>query len=236
MQPVISWLTRGAEFPPAESADARGLVCAGGDLSVERLLEAYRHGLFPWSVRPITWWSPDPRGIFELDQVHIGRSLARTLRKGRFRVTFDRAFGAVIRACATVPRQSDETWIRAEFVEAYDALHRAGCAHSCECWDADRLVGGVYGVALGGLFAGESMFHHVDDASKVALVSLLAHVRERGFSLFDTQMLTPTTRALGAVEISRKEYLGRLRVAMRQSCSFLDREKNSECPRPAPES
>jgi len=220
MHPPVPWITRDSEFPSAESADDRGFVCAGGDLSVERLLRAYRLGLFPWSVRPVTWWSPDPRGVFEFDRIHVGRSLARTLRQGRFEVTFDRAFAAVVRACATVPRKGDDTWIRAEFVDAYETLHRAGWAHSCECWLGDQLVGGVYGVAIGGFFAGESMFHHVDDASKVALVSLLQRVLSQGFSLFDTQMLTNTTRALGAVEIPRAEYLRRLQVALSRSCRF----------------
>lgn len=220
MKTPVPWIQRGSDFPPAESADERGFVCAGGDLSMERLLRAYRSGLFPWSVHPVTWWSPDPRGVFELGQVHVGRTLSRVLRRQRYQVTFDRAFTAVMRACATVPRHGEDTWIRPEFLEAYEVMHRAGWAHSCECWLGDRLVGGVYGVAVGGLFAGESMFHHEDDASKVALVSLLRHVHERGFVLFDTQMLTATTRSLGAVEIPRSEYLRRLATAIGLTCRF----------------
>ena len=166
MHPPVPWITRDSLFPPPESADERGFVCAGGELTVERLLSAYRTGLFPWSVQPITWWSPDPRGIFEFDRVHIGRTLARALRQQRYTVTLDRAFTAVVRACASVPRKGDDTWIRAEFIEAYESMHRSGWAHSCECWLGDRLVGGVYGVAIGGFFAGESMFHHEDDPQR----------------------------------------------------------------------
>jgi leucyl/phenylalanyl-tRNA--protein transferase len=220
MQKPVPWISGSEDFPPPESADERGFVCAGGDLSMARLLRAYRSGIFPWSVRPVTWWSPDPRGVFEFDAVHIGKSLARTIRKRRFSVTFDRAFAAVVRACAAVPRQGDDTWIRPEFVDAYEFLHREGWAHSCECWLGDQLVGGVYGVAIGGFFAGESMFHHEDDASKVAVVALLEHLNRRGYQLFDTQMLTSTTRALGAVEIPRALYLRRLAAALETPCHF----------------
>ncbi len=185
-----------------------GLVAVGGDLSVPRLLLAYRSGLFPWTADPVTWWSPDPRGIFELDGFHVSRSLARTLRKGGFEVTFDRAFREVITACAKTRRPGG--WISKEFIAAYTALHEAGHAHSVECWRAGELVGGVYGVAVGGLFAGESMFHRADDASKVALFHLVGRLRERGFMLFDTQMVTPVTRQLGATEVSRSKYLRRL--------------------------
>lgn len=201
-------------FPPAEHAPRQGLVAIGGDLSVERLLAGYRAGIFPWSAAPITWWSPDPRAVFEFDAVHVPRSLAKTLRKGVFEVTINRCFRRVIEACASVPRRGDSTWITPEIVEAYCGLHEAGWAHSLECWKNGQLAGGIYGVAIGGFFAGESMFHHVTDASKVALVRLLEHLRERGFVLFDTQMLTETTRALGAIEIPRREYLARLRVAI----------------------
>ncbi len=224
----VAWIGHDSEFPPLETADERGFVCAGGDLSVPRLLRAYASGLFPWSARPVTWWSPDPRAIFEFGGVHISHSLARTLRRQRFRVTFDRAFTAVIRACATVPRRGDDTWISRDFIEAYEVMYRSGWAHSCETWEGDRLVGGVYGVALGGFFAGESMFHHADNASKVALVSLLQHLQTRGYSLFDTQMLTTTTRALGAVEIPRNDYLRRLIGALKQNCSFHPERPNFE--------
>jgi len=209
-------------FPDARDAVKRGphagLVAVGGDLSVPRLLLAYRGGLFPWTAAPVTWWSPDPRGIIELDQFHVSRSLARTLRKGGFEVTFDRAFREVITACARTRRPGG--WISPEFIAAYTALHEAGHAHSVECWRAGELVGGVYGVAVGGLFAGESMFHRAVDASKVALFQLVGRLRERGFTLFDTQMVTPVTRQLGATEITRAAYLRRLAAAVRVNAAF----------------
>lgn len=212
--PVIPVVGPAPVFPPAEAAMKEGLVAVGGDLSVERLLAAYRSGIFPWSVNPITWWSPDPRAIFDLEHVHVGRSLARVLRKGGFTVTEDRCFRRVIEACAAVPRRGDVTWITPEIVEAYVRMHEAGWAHSLEAWQGGQLAGGIYGVAVGGLFAGESMFHHVPNASKVALVELLGRLRARGCRLFDTQMLTETTRSLGAMEISRSEYLCRLKDAV----------------------
>lgn len=209
-------------FPDPRDAVKRGphagLVAVGGDLSVPRLLLAYRSGLFPWTAKPVTWWSPEPRGVFELEQFHIGRTLARVLRQGRFEITFDRAFREVITACATVRRPGG--WISPEFVTAYTALHEAGHAHSVECWQVGKLVGGVYGVSVGGLFAGESMFHRADDASKVALAHLVGRLRERGFTLFDTQMVTAATRQLGAVEIPRAAYLARLAEAMARDVRF----------------
>lgn len=210
-------------FPDPRLAIARGpwdgLVAVGGDMSVERLLLAYRSGLFPWTANPVTWWSPDPRGVFEVGKVHQGRTLRRTLKRGAFRVTMDVAFEAVVRACAEVPRPG--AWITEEFVAAYTALHRVGHAHSVECWLGGELVGGVYGVAVGGLFAGESMFHRADDASKVALVHLHAHLKSRGFLLFDIQMVTAATESMGAYEISRHEYLRRLADAVARSCPFF---------------
>ena len=209
-------------FPDPRNAVKRGseagLVAVGGDLSVPRLLLAYQSGLFPWTADPVTWWSPAKRGIFELDQFHVPRSLARTLRKCGFEVSFDRAFRDVITACAKTRRPGG--WITQEFIEAYTALHQAGHAHSVECWKQGELVGGVYGVAVGGLFAGESMFHRADDASKVALFHLVGRLRDRGFTLFDTQMVTPVTRLLGATEISRANYLRRLRAAVVVSTCF----------------
>jgi len=211
-------------FPDPQRAPRRGpyagLVAVGGDLSVPRLLLAYRSGIFPWTDDPLTWWSPDPRAIFELDRFHIPRSLARTLRSGRFHTTVNRAFRAVIEGCAAPAPGRAETWISPAFIEAYTALHAAGHAHSVECWQGELLAGGIYGVAVGGLFAGESMFHRVSDASKAALVALVARLRERGFVLFDIQMLTPVTRQLGAVEISRAEYLRRLAAAVQRDCRF----------------
>ncbi len=209
-------------FPNPRGAVRRGpldgLVAVGGDLRPERLLLAYRSGMFPWTAGPVTWWSPDPRAIFKLGEFHVSRSLRRTLRRQVFRVTRDEAFADVIAACATVPRPGG--WICPAFVEAYTQLHRLGHAHSVECWDDGELVGGVYGVAIGGLFAGESMFHRRTDASKIALLALHDHLVERGFALFDIQMVTPATGPLGAVEIDREDYLCRLARAVALPCSF----------------
>jgi leucyl/phenylalanyl-tRNA--protein transferase len=211
-------------FPdPALSADSghwNGLTAVGGDLSTARLLHAYRSGLFPWTADPITWWSPHPRAVLEFESLHVPRSLERVLRRNRFEVTVDRAFGAVMAGCAEPATGRRETWITAEFLEAYGELHRHGHAHSIECWRNGKLAGGIYGVAMGGFFAGESMFHRESDASKVALVHLTRHLQTRGFALFDVQMTTPITERMGAVPISRAEYLARLRKAVEMPCRF----------------
>jgi len=208
------------QFPDPRRADVEGLVAVGGDMSVDRLLLAYRSGIFPWTAAPVTWWSPDPRAIIELDRLHVSHSLQRVLRKALFEVTIDQAFKEVMKGCAAPAPGRRSTWISPEFLEAYTALHKAGFAHSLECWQAKRLVGGIYGVAIGGFFAGESMFHRVSDASKVALCRLVAHLQERGFSLFDTQMLTPITTQMGGITISRDEYLRRLSIAVRKRCAW----------------
>jgi leucyl/phenylalanyl-tRNA--protein transferase len=207
-------------FPDPRRADAEGLVAIGGDMSVARLLLAYSSGIFPWTAEPVTWWSPDPRAIFELERFQVSRSLGRVLRQGQFEVTLDRAFTQVMEGCAAPAPGRDSTWITPEFLQAYTELHRHGHAHSIECWHRQELVGGLYGVAIGGFFAGESMFHRVDNASKVALAHLIEHLRQRGFGLFDIQMLTPITRQLGGVEIPREEYLRRLNDAMKRAVSF----------------
>jgi leucyl/phenylalanyl-tRNA--protein transferase len=207
-------------FLDPEFADADGLVAVGGDLRPQRLLEAYGRGIFPFfdEDSPILWWSPDPRAIFEIDGFHISRRLTRTIRSGRFDVTLDRDFASVIRGCS---RGSGEgVWITSDMIAAYTELHRLGHAHSVEAWIDGSLAGGVYGVALGGLFAGESMFTRVTDASKVALVHLVGHLRKRGYLLFDVQFLNAHTASLGAVEIPRRRYLARLRAALRASVTF----------------
>ncbi len=207
-------------FPDPRAADAEGLVAVGGDLTVPRLLAAYRAGVFPWTVKPITWWSPNPRGIFELDGFHVSRSLARVVRQGIFQITIDRAFRDVMQACAAPGPGRGGNWISKEFIEAYTELHRQGHAHSLECWLDGALAGGIYGVAVGGLFAGESMFHRASNASKVALYHLIEHLRARNFGLFDIQMLTPITSRLGGIEIPREEYLRRLAEAVSLPCTF----------------
>ena len=207
-------------FPDPQSATPEGLVAIGGELSVPRLLLAYRSGIFPWTADPVTWWSPDPRAIIELDRLHISRSLGRAIRKCGFEISLDQAFQQVMEGCAAPARGRRSTWISREFIEAYTQLHHQGHAHSLECWQAGQLIGGIYGVALGGFFAGESMFHRVSNASKIALVHLIEHLRWRGFALFDIQMLTPITAQLGGNTITRGEYLARLAKALALPCSF----------------
>lgn len=207
-------------FPDPRTADGEGLVAIGGDLSAPRLRLAYRSGIFPWTVNPITWWSPDPRAIFELERFHVPHSLAKFMHKQPFKITHDRAFRQVMEGCAAPAPGRGRTWVVPEFIEAYTHLHEQGDAHSVECWRAGELVGGIYGLSLGGFFAGESMFHHAANASKVALRQLVEHLRTCGFSLFDIQMITPVTRQLGAVEIPREEYLKRLRRAVQRECTF----------------
>ncbi len=220
---AITILDRRLRFPNPRQADAEGLVAIGGDLSVPRLLLAYRSGVFPWTVEPITWWSPEPRGIFELGGFHVSRSLARVIRKGVFSVSIDQAFRRVMEGCAASAPGRRSTWITPEFIEAYTQLHEHGHAHSLECWRNGRLVGGIYGVALGAFFAGESMFHFVNDASKIALFHLVEHLRRRNFALFDIQMLTPITARLGGTTISRDEYLSRLAKAVAMPTAFYGR-------------
>jgi len=203
-----------------ESGMQDGLVAIGGDLSVPRLFLAYRSGIFPWSAHPITWWSPDPRAVIELDGFHISRSLEKTLRKNKFRMTINAAFEGVIAACSKPAPGRESTWISLEMIRAYVRLQKEGIAHSIECWMDGELVGGVYGVAVGGAFCGESMFHRASNASKVALEFLVRHLKERGFVLFDIQMITPVTRQLGATLVSRKVYLSRLHEAVRMPCQF----------------
>ena len=203
-----------------EFATPEGIVGVGGDLRPASLLEAYSHGIFPWynSGDPILWWSPDPRAIFELSDFHIPRRLAATIRQNKFRITVDTQFRSVMEGCAT--EREEGTWITDEMIDAYTELHRLGHAHSLEVWLGDELAGGIYGLAIGGFFAGESMFHRVRDASKVALISLLSRLHDRGYELFDTQIANDHTAQFGAVEIPRAEYLERLAIAVRKPVGF----------------
>jgi len=207
-------------FPNLQSANREGLLALGGDLSVQRLLLAYRSGIFPWTDEPLTWWSPDPRAIFEIDSFTPPKRLQATLRHHPFKLTFDRDFSAVIHACAEPAPGRESTWISPRFIDAYMELHRQGHAHSVEVWQGGRLVGGIYGVVIAGFFAGESMFHQVTDASKIALCHLMDHLRARKFELFDTQVLSPLTARLGAIEIRRRDYLERLASALRNPAQF----------------
>ena len=184
------------------------------------LLHAYRNGVFPMAMEDgeIAWFSPDPRTIIPLETFHVPHGLKRTLKKNRFDLRIDTAFETVMRHCA----QREETWINAEIIESYVNLHREGVAHSVEAWRDGQLAGGLYGVAIGGAFFGESMFHLVTDASKVALHALVTRLRERGFSLLDTQWATPHLARFGVLEISRKHYLKRLAACVDADCAFVD--------------
>jgi leucyl/phenylalanyl-tRNA--protein transferase len=209
-------LTQPRFFPSPLETSADGLVCVGGRLSPDWLLDAYRHGIFPWPVwddEPMAWWSLDPRATIELDGLHISRRLQRTLRSARFEVTRDRDFAGVIDGCATASGRIGETWLTPKMIAAYRELHRLGHTHSVEVWGEGALVGGTYGVSIGGLFAAESMFHRATDASKVAIVYLVEHLRARGYRLLDIQQWTPHTGRMGAIEIPRAEYLRRLAAA-----------------------
>jgi leucyl/phenylalanyl-tRNA--protein transferase len=204
-------------FPPPDYADPSGLLAVGGDLSSERLLEAYRAGIFPWysDDQPILWWSPDPRFMLELDEFKLSRSLRKTLRRKIFHVTFDRVFDEVIEACASVPREGQSgTWITPEMQQAYITLHGLGYAHSVETWFKGELVGGLYGVSLGKAFFGESMFHRKADASKVALATLVEKLKSWNFQFIDSQMTTDHMSRLGAREVPRRIFLKRLKSAL----------------------
>jgi leucyl/phenylalanyl-tRNA---protein transferase len=210
----IAILDANLVFPNPAEARPDGLLAIGGDLSPERLLLAYRSGIFPWSSAPITWWSPHPRSIIPMDGLHISRSLARTLKKNPWTFTLNADFESVMRSCALPAPGREETWIEEPIIQAYTALHRKGYAHSLEVWQDNALVGGIYGVAIGGFFAGESMFHRVSDASKTALVVLMDVLNQRGFKLFDTQLASPLTRNMGAIDIPRRQYLSLLAGAL----------------------
>ncbi len=210
-------LPREKVFPDPDLAEPDGLLAVGGDLSPERLLRAYSEGIFPWysEETPILWWSPEPRMVLLPAELHVPRSLGRTLRSGRYEIRSDSAFGEVIRSCASRERPGqDGTWITGEMIEAYEELHRLGHAHSFEAWDAEGLAGGLYGVALGGAFFGESMFADRPDASKAAFVTAVEWMRGWGVELVDCQVDTEHLRRFGAREITRAEFRARLRNAL----------------------
>jgi leucyl/phenylalanyl-tRNA--protein transferase len=214
-------------FPPVEVAGPDGVLFVGGSLAPDWMLEAYRRGIFPMPIkverrRLIAWLSPDPRGIIELDGLHVSRRLARRLRRGEFQFSLNRAFAAVVEGCATPRGRDDDCWLTLAMQNAYLTLHELGHAHSIEVWQDGRLVGGIFGVALGGLFAGESMFHRVADASKAGLAFLTQHLRSRGYELLDVQWTNTHTRRLGAIDLPRGEYLARLAIAVQRSVTFRD--------------
>jgi leucyl/phenylalanyl-tRNA--protein transferase len=202
-------------FPDPRHA-RHDIIAVGDDLSVDTLRDAYRHGIFPWPHEgmPLPWFSPRRRTVIFFDELHVGRSLRKSARKSPFTFTIDRAFGTVIRACAGTPRGEDEgTWIGDDIIDAYSRLHDAGDAHSVEVWEGDELAGGLYGVDSGGAFTGESMFHRSTDASKLALLHVIDHLRDRGATWLDCQVMTPHMLALGAREIPRARFLDLLAEA-----------------------
>jgi leucyl/phenylalanyl-tRNA---protein transferase len=204
-------------FPPPEGASPEGIVAVGGDFRPERLLLGYAQGIFPWPSDglPLLWFSPDPRFVLPLDAVHVPKSLKKRLRRETYSVRFDTQFSSVIRACAAAPRQGQRgTWITEELMDGYEALHRRGFAHSVEAYEGERLVGGLYGVALGRAFFGESMFAEAPDASKCAFAVLLAHLKHWGFSLVDCQVYTEHLERFGAIEMPRASFLRSLRAAL----------------------
>lgn len=191
------------------------LVAVGGDLKADRLIYAYTHGIFPWSERPIRWYSLDPRAIFDLQNIHFSRSTLKKVKKNIYKITANQAFPQVMRGCSF--RQNETTWISKGFIEAYTQLHDLGYAHSFEAWNSEgNLVGGVYGVAIGKFFAGESMFSFESDAGKISLYHLFSALRESDFELFDSQQINRVTWELGAYEISKLDYLNRLESALDQ--------------------
>jgi leucyl/phenylalanyl-tRNA--protein transferase len=212
---MIPWLEPDTPFPPLDSAmrHPNGLLAAGGDLSPERLLQAYQLGIFPWYSpdQPPLWWSPDPRMVLFPEELKVSRSLAKRLRKQDYEIRSDTAFREVMLACASTPRpDQDGTWIVPDILQGYCSLHELGYAHSIETWMDGQLMGGLYGVAIGRMFYGESMFHHVTDASKLAFVHLVRHLHKNGYGMIDCQMHTAHLASFGAREIPRNEFAGRL--------------------------
>ena len=212
---MIPWLAENSPFPPVESAVRKpnGLLAAGGDLSSSRLLDAYRHGIFPWfnPGEPILWWSPDPRMVLIPDEIKISRSLAKILRNATYEVRCDTAFEQVMRGCAAPRAGQGGTWIHEDMIAAYCRLHELGYAHSVETWIDDNLAGGLYGVAIGHMFYGESMFSRVSSASKIALTHLARQLERWQFGMIDCQMNTGHLASLGAREIPRNEFIVQLR-------------------------
>jgi len=207
---------RASELPFVDE----NLVDIGGQLDVPTLLRAYRNGSFPWTVHPVTWWSPDPRAVIEFEAFHPSRSLIKTIRQQQFTCTIDQAFDAVIENCAAQTSKRRSTWISPEFVAAYKELHRTGNGHSLEVWHNGELAGGIYGVSIGAYFAGESMFHRVSNASKAALYFLMQHLNAQGYTVFDVQMPTRITLQMGATLIPRSDFLKRLNHALRLPIKF----------------
>ena len=230
---LLTYLQAGENFPPTHRALTcpNGLLAAGGALDARTLLAAYRRGIFPWyeAPQPVLWWTPDPRAVLFPEELHISRSLRRTLRRQRFKLSTDRAFGEVMRACAEPRAAADSTWIDAAMCRAYGELHRLGWAHSVEVWEQNALVGGLYGVSMGGVFFGESMFSRASDASKVALVGLVRMLRERDVGLIDCQVESAHMNRLGARQIPRVDFEKRLAQTVNQGARCVSWRLPSSC-------
>lgn len=211
------------EFPPVEKTDSSGFLAVGADLELPTLLKAYSSGIFPWTDNPITWWSPDPRTIFEMDRFHVPKRIERILRSGKFQIKFDTCFERVMEECARPAPGREKTWISKKFIEAFTRLFQNGFAHSSECFLSGELVGGIYGVGIGGFFGGESMFSKVPNGSRLALTAMIRYLRSRGYILFDAQVPNPHLEFLGALEIPRGEYLRRMKFAVSMDVSFWDK-------------
>lgn len=209
-------------FPAPYLAEDDGLLAVGGDLSPQRLLTAYSCGIFPWGhpSDPLLWWSPDPRCVLAPNEIHISKSMTKRLRQGRFTITFNKAFRRCVELCASTDQRNDNTWISPAMIDAYTTLHTMGYAHSVECWQDGEITGGLYGLAIGRCFCGESMFHTRRDASKIAFIALANHLNQQKFLLIDCQLPTEHLHSLGAYDISRADYLQRL-----QEC---ETEKNNQ--------
>jgi leucyl/phenylalanyl-tRNA--protein transferase len=217
----MSWQGRRSPFDP-ERADENGLVAVGGRLDPDLVLTAYASGVFPWSSKPmVTWWSPDPRAVFDLETWKPHRTIMRTARREGWRFSVDEKFAEVMRACAAPAPGRESTWITADFLACYQELHRRGHAHSIEVHEGDELVGGLYGVTIGSFFGGESMFHKRTDASKAATVHLVERLRDCGFTLCDGQVPTEHLARLGAVDIPRPDYLRRLSDALGRDAKLV---------------
>jgi leucyl/phenylalanyl-tRNA--protein transferase len=224
--PRLAYLEPGADFPPSREAltHPNGLLAVGGSLDSDTLLSAYRRGIFPWyeAPQPVLWWTPDPRSVLFLDELHLSRSLRKTLRRDLFSLSVDKHFTDVMQCCAAPRKAQEGTWIDNQMIRAYSKLHSAGYAHSIEVWQDELMVGGLYGVALGGVFFGESMFSRATDASKVALVGLVALLTEHGGSFIDCQVASEHLNSLGARDIPRVDFEKRLQHTKPSVASGLE--------------
>ncbi|MDN4503389.1 leucyl/phenylalanyl-tRNA--protein transferase [Alteromonadaceae bacterium BrNp21-10] len=213
----LAYLDQQITFPKIEHAldEPNGLLAIGGNLSVERLRKAYQQGIFPWfsDNEPIMWWSPAPRAIINLDNIHFSKSLKKFVRNCGLTVTLNKNFAEIIHACATIPREDNGTWITEDMQQAYINMHQLGFAHSIEVWQHQQLVGGLYGVVTGRMFCGESMFHRLTNTSKLAMYYLITHLKNNDFEFIDCQMMTAHLKSLGAISISRADFKRRLRLA-----------------------